>query len=88
MQTQRQNQADDGYGGAVFYSNDALVRFNTVLISVLSATLPVLSIVALYFIQTTLKRIGAVVAFTIVFAFTLAMCTEARRLEIFASTST
>lgn len=49
--------------------------------------MPVLSIVALYFIKTVGGRIGAMAGFTIVFAIVLATLTNARRLEIAASTA-
>lgn len=72
----------------MYYDDDALLRLNTIIISVISSALPVISIVALYYIKTTIQRIGALVAFTVVFAFALATFTNARRLEIFATTST
>jgi len=49
--------------------------------------MPILSIVALYFIKTEGGRIGAMAGFTILFALVLATCTNAGRLEIAASTA-
>lgn len=69
------------------YSDAYLLRINSVLVSVLSSLIPVMAIVALYFVHTTARRIGVTVAFTTIFAFVLAQFTNARRLEIFASTS-
>ncbi len=69
------------------YSNSALLRFNTILVTVVSSAIPVLAIVTLYFVQNTLDRIGVLVAFTIAFALALALFTNATRLEIFATTS-
>ena len=69
------------------YDEETLLRINTIIVSVISSALPVLAIVVLYLINTTPGRIGAMVAFTVVFAFCLAAFTDARRLEIFASTS-
>lgn len=73
--------------GVLHYSEARLYRFNNILVSVLSSALPVLAIVALYFIRDTGRRIGAMAGFTILFALALAIFTNARRLEIFASTA-
>lgn len=86
-QHRKRHRTIDQYSGVMHYSDDALLRFNTVVVSVLSSILPVLAIVVLYSINTMIKRIGVVVAFTVAFAFALATFTDARRLEIFASTS-
>ncbi|KAJ8106799.1 hypothetical protein OPT61_g9302 [Boeremia exigua] len=77
----------DPDSGILHYSEERLLRFNNVFISVVSATLLILSIVALYFINTVGGRIGAMAGFTIVFALVLAIFTNARRLEIAAWTA-
>ncbi|KAF3004794.1 hypothetical protein E8E13_002928 [Curvularia kusanoi] len=77
----------DPDSGILHYSEERLLRFNNILISVVSATMPILSIVALYFINTVGGRIGAMAGFTVVFALVLAIFTNARRLEIAASTA-
>ena len=71
----------------MYYDRDTLLRFNNVAVSVLASALPVVAIAVLYSIRTMTQRIGAVVAFTVTFALVLAAFTNARRLEIFASTS-
>jgi hypothetical protein len=43
--------------------------------------------VILYFVSNTLNRLAIAVAFTGLFAFCLAVTTQARRVEIFAATS-
>lgn len=73
--------------GVLHYSEARLYRFNNILVSVISSALPVLAIVALYFVRDTGTRIGAMAGFTILFALALAIFTNARRLEIFASTA-
>jgi len=73
--------------GTMHYSQEGLLKFNNILISVIGAAMPIISIVALYFIQTEGGRIGAMAGFTILFALVLATCTNARRLEIAASTA-
>jgi hypothetical protein len=69
------------------YSQEGLLKFNNMLISVIGTAMPIVSIVALYFIKTEGGRISAMAGFTILFAFVLATCTNARRLEIAASTA-
>jgi hypothetical protein len=76
--------ADDGI---MHYSEEGLLKFNNIMISVIGAAMPIASIVALYFIETEGGRIGATAGFTILFALVLATCTNARRLEIAASTA-
>lgn len=87
QQSRKEKKVIDHYSGVMNYNDDTLLRINTIIVSVISSALPVLAIVVLYLINTTPGRIGAMVAFTVVFAFCLAAFTDARRLEIFASTS-
>ncbi|KAG9744648.1 hypothetical protein KCU73_g8084, partial [Aureobasidium melanogenum] len=77
----------DSDDGIMHYSQEGLLKFNNMLISVIGAAMPIVSIVALYFIKTEGGRIGAMAGFTILFAFVLATCTNTRRLEIAASTA-
>ncbi|KAK4502700.1 hypothetical protein PRZ48_006126 [Zasmidium cellare] len=84
----KQNKTTDHLSGAMHYQNESLLRLNTIAISVVSSAMPVVSIIALYYIKSTIQRIGALVAFTTLFALALATFTNARRLEIFATTST
>ena len=87
MQRRQLHKTIDQHSGVMYYDDDALLRINSLIVSVLSSALPVIAIVVLYSIDTMIRRIGAAVAFTILFAFVLAVFTNARRLEIFASTS-
>lgn len=75
----------DSDDGIMHYSQEGLLKFNNMLISVIGAAMPIASIVALYFIKTEGGRIGAMAGFTILFAFVLATCTNARGLKITAS---
>jgi hypothetical protein len=54
---------------------------------VLAATLLIGSIVALYLVPEPKAKLGLVAAFTMFFALSLAMCTNARRAEVFAATA-
>ena len=77
----------DPDSGVLHYSEEKLLRFNNILISVVSALMPIVAIVALYFIDSVGGRIGTMAGFTTAFALVLATCTNARRLEIAASTA-
>ena len=77
----------DPESSILHYSEKSLLRFNNILISVIGAALPVGAIVGLYFIKSEGGRIGALAGFTVLFALALAIFTNARRLEIAASTA-
>lgn len=77
----------DPHSEILHYSDSGLLKFNNILISVVSAALPIAAIVALYFIKTEGGRLGAVAGFIIVFALALACLINVRRLEIAASTA-
>ncbi|KAF2164741.1 hypothetical protein M409DRAFT_25134 [Zasmidium cellare ATCC 36951] len=57
----KQSKGIDPLSGAMDYNKETLLRLNTILISVISAAMPVLSIIALYYIKSTIERIGALV---------------------------
>lgn len=54
---------------------------------VLSSLLPTVMILALYFIQSMLWRIGAVIIFTAIFAVALTVFTNARKIEVYSATA-
>lgn len=53
----------------------------------MASVLPAISIIALYFIHNMLARLVAIMAFSALFSFTLAIFTTAKRIEIFAATA-
>lgn len=77
----------DPGSGILHYSESSLLKINNIIISVVGAAMPIVAIVALYFIKTEGGRLGATAGFTVLFALVLAVCTNARRLEIAASTA-
>jgi hypothetical protein len=80
-------KAIDPDSGIQHYSEQRLLKINNILISVLGAAMPIVAIVALYFVKTEGGRLGAMAGFTVVFALLLAIFTNARRLEIAAATA-
>ncbi len=69
------------------YRDKHVLRAANIFGSVLSSGLLVGSIVALYFVHSTLIRLGIVAIFTQVFSLVLVCVTRARKVEVFAATA-
>ncbi|OAL22190.1 hypothetical protein AYO22_07234 [Fonsecaea multimorphosa] len=78
----------DAEAGMYSYSDSQLLRTGTLVATVLSSTIPVLSIFVLFIVKNTYGRIGIAAGFTAVFSAVLAAFSSARRVEIFAATAT
>ena len=55
--------------------------------AVLASLFPGIVVLALYLINTTIKRIGAMLCFTTFFAFVLSYWSLAKTIEVFAATA-
>ncbi|CAD6594008.1 MAG: hypothetical protein ASARMPREDX12_007936 [Alectoria sarmentosa] len=55
--------------------------------AILSSLLPTVAILALYFVQQMLVRIGLTIVFTSVFSLALSLLTDAKKVEIFSATA-
>jgi hypothetical protein len=77
----------DPTSGISWYSDTHVKVVLDVLGTVISSLFPVVSIVALYFVNAMPARLGIVAAFTAVFSLCLALMTRARRVEVFAATT-
>lgn len=71
----------------IVYSNKKMEYLVNICSSVVSAMLPAASIIALYFVQSLIVRLGVLMAFTTIFAVVLVVVVQARRVEIFAATT-
>ena len=71
----------------VSVSDNKLVWTANLITMVISAILPVISVIILYFVHSMIARLGIVAAFTAVFVLTLAVVTDACGVEIFAATA-
>ena len=69
------------------YKNSRILGWLTVLVTLLSSTIPVTSTVALYFVKGMPLRLCMVAVFITLFCPALALFTNARRIEIFAATA-
>jgi len=70
-----------------FYSEGRVRAFVRFLAIVVSSILPIISIVALYYIPTQAARLGAIAAFSALGSAVLSLVTEARNIEIIAATA-
>jgi hypothetical protein len=78
---------EDPESGICNYPEKYLSTVVNILGTVAASVLPITSIVALYFVNSTLIRLGLTIVFTAVFSCALALMTQARRVEIFAASS-
>ena len=74
--------------GGVSYDKRNIDRASTMIATILSTMFPVLTIFVLNILHSTNERIGLTALFTLVFALALARFSSAKRIEIFAATST
>ncbi|KAK7987084.1 hypothetical protein PG988_002072 [Apiospora saccharicola] len=73
--------------GLWHYSDNHIRLVSNLVGSGVSSLLPMLSIVALFYVEDTLARLGLVCAFTVVFSLFMFVTTQCRRVEIFAATA-
>jgi hypothetical protein len=74
--------------GITSYSDSRIARALDLFGTIISSLFPISSIVALYFVDNMGRRLGIIAAFTAVFSLCLAIMTNARKVEIFAATTT
>ncbi|KAF2187509.1 hypothetical protein K469DRAFT_725452 [Zopfia rhizophila CBS 207.26] len=76
-------------GGDLFeYKDSTLVQLAKSLSTILSTLLPTISIFVLYYFKNMPVRLGLIVLFTSLFSLALNLTSKARKVEIFAATST
>jgi hypothetical protein len=78
----------DAEAGMISYDESRLLKAGTLIATVLSSTIPVLSIYVLFVVKNPYSRIGIAAGFTALFSGMLAAFSSARRIEIFAATAT
>ena len=69
------------------YTDESMLRVANVLGSIISSALLVGSIMALYFVDNMLARLGIIAALTQVFSLVLILVTSAKKVEVFAATA-
>lgn len=84
----RRARADiESQDGLFNYRGSKLTKVSRSIAIVVGSALPIVAILALYFIDSLLNRIYVMIAFTILFAAAISIFTSANMVEIFASTS-
>jgi len=60
---------------------------STLFATIASALLPIIAILVLYFVKSTLKRIYISIGLTAAFAVAMKLFTDAKKVELFAATA-
>lgn len=77
----------DEEAGIVETQDSKILTVSDVIATAASSITPVAATVALYFIISTLRRLGVLIAFMAISSVLLSVFTRARRVEIFAATA-
>ncbi|KAH6664981.1 hypothetical protein B0J14DRAFT_661091 [Halenospora varia] len=77
----------DHEGKITAYDEKRLERIASILCGVIASLLPILAILALYFVKRMLLRIGLTIIFTAVFSLTISLFTETSKVNVFAATA-
>jgi hypothetical protein len=72
-------------GKTVSVPQKKILRISRILSTILSSSIPVLSIIALHFIESTGKRLAAIACFTVAFSLALEVFTTARAIDVFTA---
>jgi hypothetical protein len=80
----RFKKPDEEFGG-YNYTEGAMARYMTAIVMVIASALPTTSIIALFLIRTVIWRLVFIILYGGVFSACLAFFTDAKRIEIFAS---
>ncbi|KAK5442569.1 hypothetical protein LTS15_010993 [Exophiala xenobiotica] len=74
-------------GGIKEYKDERMLALSKAMSSALSALLPTVTILVLYFVHRMLVRIGLMIIFTVLFSLALSAFTEARKVDVFSATA-
>lgn len=70
------------------YPDEILIAIADFFTAAISGLLPILSILALYFLKNPVAKIGAIISFNALFTVSLMTTAKCRRVEVFAATAT
>ncbi|MCJ1242533.1 hypothetical protein MMC14_010541 [Varicellaria rhodocarpa] len=77
----------DEESGLVHYNDATLLGIARILSILVSALLPSVSVVVLYFVDRLIDRLAVIMGFSVTFSVSLALFTSARRVDIFAASA-
>lgn len=83
----RKRRTPDLFDRTAIHNNSHVVRIVAALDVVIAATLLIGAIVNLYLVPNPKAKLGFVAMYTVLFALSVALCTNARRAEVFAATA-
>jgi hypothetical protein len=83
----RKRKATDPLDRTTIHKNSYVVRTVAALDMILAAMLLIGAIVNLYLVPNPKAKLGLVAMYTMLFASSMALCTNARRAEVFAATA-
>ena len=77
----------DEESGLIHYEDATVYNITRIFCILISSLLPSASVVVLYFVEHLIDRLGIIMGFSLMFSFSLALFTSAKRVEIFAATA-
>lgn len=83
----RKRKATEPLDRTVFYKNSHVARTVAALGMVLATVLLIGAIVNLYLVPDPKAKLGLIAMYTMLFAASVALCTNAKRAEVFAATA-
>lgn len=83
----RKRDSTNVLDGTTLYKSAHIARTVAVIVLVLAAILLIGAIVSLYYVSSPKAKLALVAVYTLVFAMSVALCTNARTAEIFAATA-
>jgi hypothetical protein len=83
----RRRETSDTFDRTTVYKNSHIVQTVATLDLIIAAILLIGAIVNLYLVTSPSAKLGLVAMYTILFASSVALCTNARRAEVFAATA-
>jgi hypothetical protein len=83
----RKRRSDDVLDGTTRYENTHIVWTVAIFALFLAAILLIGAVVSLYFVAQPKAKLALVAVYTLIFAISVALCTNARKAEVFAATA-
>ena len=84
-------EVDPESGRVTDYADSRMMKIGdlvgTITVTIFASVLPMLAVIALFYVKDTLKRIGLSISFSAIFGIALRCFTSARLKDIFAATA-
>ena len=73
--------------GIIYYDDEKLLRLTYFVTTVSASLIPIISVIALYYVESVLARLSLVAVFMFLFATNLTYFASAKRIDIFVATA-